>query len=61
MKKITLWQWGLFCILGSIFSNAVAGGGRTRAEIAGTACVVFLGYAVGIALIIAHFVRKKKE
>ena len=68
MKKLPLWQWGGITIFAAIFSNMAtqlmiqAGDMRRSEERAaqlGAAIAGGLLLLIGIALIVAHFVRRK--
>lgn len=64
IRKITLWQWGLICIVGGMAPGAfttVQGPPKNRAEAAGRASAVLLFVVIGLVLIVVHFVRPKKK
>jgi hypothetical protein len=69
LKKVALWQWGIIVISAGVFANvsmmmmeseaATEAQRRGQALGRGVASLLFIG--IGIGLIIAHFVRKKKS
>ena len=71
LKRIALWQWGLFCIVGGTLPNSVAiitgnapkppltDAQRGEAIGRGLAALVFV--IAGVVLIILHFVRRKRR
>ena len=63
LRKITLLQWGLFCLLGAGFAAVAAFGlapADGGAEAAGRAAGVVVFVVIGLVLIVLHFVRPKK-
>lgn len=69
LKKVTLWQWGVIVISAGVFANATmmvlespaASEAQRRGELLGRGVATLLFIALGIGLIVAHFVRKKKS
>lgn len=67
LKKVTLWQWGIIVIAAGLFANvsmmmesSATSNAERRGELLGMATASALFICVGIGLIVAHFVRKKK-
>lgn len=63
MRKIPLWQWGLFCFLGAGFgqvASSAMGPPADRAEAAGRGVATLLFVIIGIVLIVLHFVWPKR-
>ena len=67
LKKVALWQWGLIVICagvaGGAFASLSASPGRSAADRGaalgrGVATLVFI--LAGVALIIMHFVRRRR-
>jgi len=67
LKKVPLWQWGIIVIAAGLFANismmmesSAASAAERRAELLGIATASALFICIGIGLIVAYFVRKKK-
>ena len=67
LKAIALWQWGLIVIVSGLMSNLAMGmqaasgtSSAKRAAAMGRGIATGFFILVGIGLIIAHFVKKKK-
>lgn len=68
LKKVTLWQWGIIVISAGVFANVsmmmmespAASEAQRRAQLLGRGIATLLFICIGIGLIVAHFVRKKK-
>lgn len=69
LKKVTLWQWGIIVISAGVFANVsmmmmelpAASSAQRRAQELGRGVASAFFICIGIGLIIAHFVRKKKS
>ena len=67
-RQFTLWQWGLFAILGGVLGNQLQSAidpltpplsNAERGEAFGRGLVTVLAVITGIVLIVLHFVRRK--
>jgi hypothetical protein len=63
MKKLTLLHWGAICMFAAAVTGmmpyALGNRPRTRPEMLGQAVGQLLVFAVGVGLVIMHFVRGK--
>ena len=68
LKAMPLWLWGLICIMGGVFANISnqfmieannMRGAAARGAQFGGAAAALLFIAIGVVLIIMHFVRQK--
>jgi hypothetical protein len=59
LRQMTLAQWGILCVLGGLASGALRSSQppANRAEAAGRATAVLIFVAIGVVLIVLHFVR----
>jgi hypothetical protein len=60
LRRISLAQWGLYCLFGAVVSGAMTLGQRpgTRAEAAGRGTAVLIFVLAGVVLIALHFLRR---
>lgn len=68
LKKVALWQWGIIVISAGVFANVcmmlmespAASDAQRRGQELGRGVASALFICIGIGLIVAHLVRRKK-
>ena len=61
MKKLQLWHWGLVVIAAGVAAGVFGGPSASRAEALGRGFGQLCFVVVGLALIVAHLVRKRRS